>query len=361
MRKITPAPRLASILPRFFRVPVSLVVLVAFVQVAMNTEFADSQVIDVPKESSSVANGKNTAADTEKSPTQTGKDQVALGGSGVRCPEKLPGYRQATYDRIAWLVTHNAMSNRVEGWWFPNQSYGITRQLEDGVRGLMLDVHMIDGEAFLLHGSSIFGKVPLETCLAEIKAFMQQHSDVILTLILECYAPATKVRESLEKAGLLSMMHHQDSADAWPKVNDMIKEDKRLVVLTDAGGGEWRGYHDVWEFCQETHYSVKQVADFTYKRNRGNQANSLFILNHFLTRPVAGKVLAARANDSSVLQPRIEGCQSATMRFPNFVVVDFYECGDTLASLADFNQKWIGKQKQKSQHSRHESASALEK
>lgn len=361
MRKISASLGFASIFPRFFRVPMCLVLLGAFLQVAMNLEFTRSQVVDARKKSSSVLTGKNAAGDTEESSARMGKNEGGLGGASACYPEKLPGYRQASYDRIAWLVTHNAMSNRVEGWWFPNQSYGITRQLEDGVRGLMLDVHMIDGKPFLMHGSALLGKVPLETGLAEIKGFMKKHSDAILTLILECYAPATTVRKSLEESGLRSLMHHQDSGRPWPKINDMIEEDKRLVVFTDSGGGEWRGYHNVWEFCQETHFSVKQIADFSYTRNRGDQSNSLFIMNHFLTRPVAGKGLAIRANDSTILRPRIEGCEGATKRFPNFVVVDFYECGDTPALLAGFNRKRIGSQKGELQASPRKSLGTLEK
>ena len=122
-------------------------------------------------------------------------------------PETLPGYLQGKYSDISWLVTHNAMSNRAEGWWFPNQSFGITRQLNDGVRGLMLDVHMIDNQLFLLHGSSMLGTIPLKTILAEINAFMRKRPNAVISLILECYAPATKVQEAFKTSGLLGMLH----------------------------------------------------------------------------------------------------------------------------------------------------------
>ena len=68
-----------------------------------------------------------------------------------------------------------------------------------------------------------------------------------------------------------------------------------------------------------------------------------------------------RANDSTILRARIEGCEGATKRFPNFVVVDFYECGDTPALLAGFNRKRIGSQKGELQASPRKSLGTLEK
>lgn len=253
-------------------------------------------------------------------------------------PETLPGYLQARYSDICWLVTHNSMSNQEEGWWFPNQSYGITRQLNDGVRGLMLDVHMVDGQPFLVHGASLLGAMSLESGFAEINTFMRKRPDAIVTLILECYAPATKVQKAFNESGLSDLVHQQESGRLWPKVGDMIANGKRLVLFTDSGGGEWQGYHDVWEFCQETHYSVKHVDEFNFKRNRGDADNSLLILNHFLTRPIASVGLAEQANAASVLKPRLQACEPATSHVPNFVAVDFYECGDTPRLLFEFNR-----------------------
>lgn len=279
----------------------------------------------------------------------------------LKFPEQIPGYREARYDEMAWLVTHNAMSNREEGWWFPNQSYGITRQLEDGVRGLMLDVHVIDDQPFLVHSSAILGKAPLADGLAEIREFMKKNPDVIVTIIFECYAPSGKMQRAFDKSGLLDLLHVQRFGDSWPTMKEMISKDRRLVVFTDSGGGKWAGYHDVWRFCQETHFSVKRVEDFDFKRNRGKGSNPLFILNHFLTRPTAGLGLAMRANASDVLKPRIEGCEKATMRFPNYVVVDFYECGNTPDLVMQFNVKRMAKSKVEQPNDSSTSAGTLEK
>jgi hypothetical protein len=241
------------------------------------------------------------------------------------------------YDQVAHLMTHNAMSNRAEGWLFPNQSYGLTRQLNDGVRGLMLDVHALDGQPYLIHNKPLLGKRPLVEGLQEIGRFMQSHPQAIVTIIFESYVPAKSVQQAFRDAKLLGSLHHQQRHAAWPTLRQLVNTGKRLVVFTDSGGGEWPGYHGVWTFCQETHFSVKKVTDFTYRRNRGQASNRLMILNHFLTNPVATTRLAQQANRSDVLRPRMRSCLAETERYPNFIVVDFYEIGDTRKTVDQFN------------------------
>src|SRR5690606_6868567 len=45
------------------------------------------------------------------------------------------------YDEVAYATTHNAHSSEADAFFKPNQRFGLTRQLEDGVRALMLDTY----------------------------------------------------------------------------------------------------------------------------------------------------------------------------------------------------------------------------
>lgn len=45
-------------------------------------------------------------------------------------------------DEVVFAATHNSMAAADEpGWLFANQRYPISRQLQDGIRGLLIDVH----------------------------------------------------------------------------------------------------------------------------------------------------------------------------------------------------------------------------
>ncbi len=62
------------------------------------------------------------------------QDVTACNGAPELCDQSL--------DRVVFPTTHNSMGAPDEtSWMFPNQGAGIARQLEDGIRGFMIDVH----------------------------------------------------------------------------------------------------------------------------------------------------------------------------------------------------------------------------
>jgi len=263
----------------------------------------------------------------------------AAAESSAQLPDLDTALLDRRYDQVTVLMTHNAMSNRAEGWLFPNQNFGLTRQLKDGVRGLMLDVHLVGGRPHLVHSKSILGKRPLVDGLKEIGAFLNKTPRAVITIIFESYVDGQLVRKAFRDAGLLDSLHHQKPSAPWPTLRQMVAADRRLVVMTDRDGGRWPGYHDVWKHCWETHFSVKRVEDFNFRRNRGRAANRLLILNHFLTRPTASVALARQSNARAILKPRVEICHQQTGRRPHFVVVDFYDVGEAAKVVAAFNRR----------------------
>ena len=95
-----------------------------------------------------------------------GVKKTAGGGTGAK---KL---RAKRYDEVAYATTHNAMSNSDEGWLFPNQTHSLTRQLDDGIRAFMLDVHDKDGKPYLCHSRFFLGSRPLKDGLGELAAYL---------------------------------------------------------------------------------------------------------------------------------------------------------------------------------------------
>ena len=246
------------------------------------------------------------------------------------------------YDAVSYPTTHNAMSNAEEGWIGPNQDYSITHQLEDGVRALMLDTWYFDGQVVLCHGGDVFpcdltGMKPLVDGLAEIKTFLDRHPNEVVSIIFESYVSEADVLSAFMASGLLSSVHVQSAADPWPSLRDLILADTRLVVFTDDSAASLPWHLYVWDFAWETHFSFATPQDFTCTRNRGSAANSLFILNHFLTKVVGSPLLADMVNHNPLFIDRAEQCQSESGRLPNFVTVDFYDIGDLFAVVDSLN------------------------
>lgn len=246
------------------------------------------------------------------------------------------------YDETAYLTTHNAYNAGEEGFQLPNQTYGISQQLNDGVRGLMIDVYDADGVPTVYHGFTFLGTVPLVDNLTEIKNFLMDSPHEIVTIILECYTTADAIEQAIDEAGLSGFLYEKMPDSDWATLGEMVDTGKRLVVFTDMNDANetqnW--YHYVWDYAVETHYSVHDTAEFVCDYNRGNVANDLFIFNHFITDAVLGIGQAEQAeiaNANPFFMNRINECQTIHNKFPNFITVDFYELGNVLEAVNTLN------------------------
>jgi hypothetical protein len=255
------------------------------------------------------------------------------------------------YDRVAFGTTHNAMSSADEGWFPANQRHNVARQLDDGVRALMLDLHYspldsLDPFAdaplpFLCHAVCIpgVGESPLEDTLALIRIFLKAHPHEVLTIIFESYVDPPDVERAFAKAHLLQLLHAQPPDAPWPTLREMIARGQRVVVFTDRGGGAFDWYHDVWAHAWDTRWRVASPGLFDCEPDRGSPENRLFILNHFLTSIRGpGEQLAWQANFNPTFIDHALRCRQSSGRTPNFLTVDYYDEGDLFLVLDALNR-----------------------
>ena len=243
------------------------------------------------------------------------------------------------FDQVAYPTTHNAMSSADAGWVAPNQQHGITRQLEDGIRGLMLDMYRDQGELKLCHGSCLLGEQLLAEGLGEVTRFLRGHPGEVVTLIVEPgggFADAD-IAAAFAAAGLERFAHSQALGAPWPTLREMISSGRRVVVFTQSRDGSVPWYLDQWAFTWETPYSFQRASDFTCARDRGDMANSIYTVNHFLGRPLPDRALAEEVNHNPLLIDRLEQCRRESGRLPNFVAVDHYDIGDLAAAVRTLN------------------------
>ena len=252
------------------------------------------------------------------------------------------GLMAKNYDEIAFLTTHNAFNNAEENFVYPNQDYSLTRQMVDGVRAFMLDVYEIGAERYEYHSFQALGKKRFVDDLKQIKQFLDNNPNEVITLILECYTTANNIETDLKTAALYDYLYTKKTDTSWPTIAEMIALGKRLVVFSDKNDAsisqQW--YHYVWKYAVETSFEVNDKNDFSYTFNRGKAENPFFILNHFVvtkTLGVGSRSVAKEANEYSFISERMKGCQTKVSKFPNFVVVDFYNLGDCVQVISEFN------------------------
>ena len=106
------------------------------------------------------------------------------------------------YNEVAYLTTHNAFNSNEDGLLFPNQTYNIMSQLNDGVRGLMIDVYDHFGTPTAYHSVFALGTIPLSDIFNDIKTFLDNNPNEIITIILECYVIANDIEDEINQSGL---------------------------------------------------------------------------------------------------------------------------------------------------------------
>lgn len=243
------------------------------------------------------------------------------------------------YDEVAYVTTHNAMSSEEEGWRLPNQHYRLWRQLEDGVRGFMLDVHPADdGAPLLCHGYCNLGARPLVDGLTDLRLFLECHPTEVLTLIFESYVPESAIEAAFEASGLIRLVHHREAAAPWPTLRELITADERMIVFTADRDAtlDWHLYS--YDHAWENPYAAETPAELSCAEDRGDRSASLWIFNHFLTAPLASPALAEMINHDPFFEDRVASCRAeAGGDLPNFVTVDFYDIGDVAAVVDRLN------------------------
>ncbi|MFB9902485.1 PI-PLC domain-containing protein [Allokutzneria oryzae] len=273
---------------------------------------------------------------------------------------------EKTLADLTYLTSHNAHVSTGDAKWFPpNQGQSLRKQLTDGVRGLMLDLHMYGNEVHLCHNDGrecgpvpgLHHGIPRQSfagALRTIVDFLNENRGEVVTLLLEDYADASALSGTLAGvSGLNDLVFRPDEwkvrEQGWPKLSEMVARNKRLLMLSSAPGRESMGVFYGKDYTVENYWSIGPLGDKLECVSRWSDVplnktepnfTRLFVMNHFRDVPVD---LAVRSDNGDKLAKRVrETCTPAAGRKPNFVAVDFYEqpaSGTRPASVvADLNR-----------------------
>lgn len=277
-------------------------------------------------EAGSTAAGETTAAIPDLPPAR------ACNGHAALCERR--------FDEVVFPCTHNAFAAREAGFKTANanQNHPVAQQLADGVRCMMLDVTLDDGEAAMCHGPCTLGRLVHADVAADIAAFMADHPDEVLTIIYQDDIDQQYIVDDLELVGLTDRTYVH-AGGPWPTLAEMLDMDRRVVVTAESGGPPPDWYHHVWDLTWDTPYTFHSAAEFSCELNRGAQDNDLFLINHWVSTmfDTPSEPDAEVVNVYDVLYARASGCQAETGQLPNFVAVDFYDHGDLFAVVDALN------------------------
>ncbi|PSJ75796.1 hypothetical protein C7N43_17135 [Sphingobacteriales bacterium UPWRP_1] len=266
----------------------------------------------------------------------------------ISCNGNISQYCNHKYNEHTYAGTHNSFAyTPVYNDIIANQRRSITQQLQDGIRCLNLDVYLLVGDTFcadsaiyVYHQYPGFGCQFFTDVLSEVKSFIDANSNEVVTITIEdTNLDIVQLSLAFSQANLTGYQYHKQQGEPWATLGQMIQSNKRLVVFADVSNpNQTPGFFRNWNYIFDNPYSAENRYDFSCSLNRGNTANDLFLLNHFITvitpRPDSATVVNTRAS----LAGHIEDCKSAFGRIPNFIYVDFYDVGDVLSVTDSLNR-----------------------
>lgn len=322
--------------------------------------------------------------------TGTGDGQAVVTPSSCDGAASLCG---RPLQNVALAATHNSMgSSTIKSWLFAQQDGTIRDQLNDGIRGLLIDtyygfpvkggvrtdlaslpkrdiaVNEIGEDAvaaaerirgrlgtselgprqiYLCHGFCELGAITLSSALTDLRSFMVTHPDAVVIIINqdEGVAP-TDIERAFERAGLLEFVY-RGPLTSFPTLRSMIDSGQRLVVLAENDAGDSPWYRLAYaQALQETPFRFSGPEDLTEpgrladscRPNRGPPTAPLLLLNHWIdTSPLPRPSLAAAVNSRVSILSRADVCRGIRHRMPNLVAVDFYRQGDVLGAVNALN------------------------
>lgn len=270
---------------------------------------------------------------------------VCVRGQATRVTSIVNGL---PFNKYTWLTTHNAFSIIGEQSYtgtarvtFYNQEDTVTNQLNNGARGLMLDMYDFMGDVWLCHsfGGQCYNFTAFEPAvntLREVEAFLTLNPTEIVTIFIEDYVHATKgLTKVFTDAGLAKywfpMSKMPTNGEDWPTVTEMVANNQRLVVFTSMSSKEaTEGIAYQWRYITENEPGDGGIKPGSCSNREesvplNSKAAILFLMNYFPTIPDQS---GSCKDHSTALIQMLNVCYHVAGKAPNFIAVNFYMRSD---------------------------------
>ena len=242
-------------------------------------------------------------------------------------------------DEVTTLMTHNSYNNGQNGFLVPNQDFNIARQLNDGVRGFMLDVYSSTNGPLLYHGAAQLGKESLFLVMKDIRTFLMSNPNEVISIIFENYCTHEEILQVMDTLEIRDMVYVHNGT--WPTLKEMISANKNLVLMVEKQNGVLpEGLLYAWNHTFDSQYEFKNTEEMDCSIKRGGGGlKSFYLMNHWISNSLGlpDKTKAKNANSWAVLGERVNRCSQEQQRKINFLGVDFYNIGDAIAIVDSIN------------------------
>lgn len=230
-----------------------------------------------------------------------------------------------------------------------NHKFGLERALVAGYRGLNLDVCNCNGALQFCHNVCDFGERMPNEVFSNTLQFLNDYPSEVIVLVFQASKDTGPINwddlhaEMGNVDGFLDMLYVHQYGDSWPKMGDLVDQNKRIIVFYFNGGtctngmSECpKGFEYFYNYASETQFESATLKDleneeYSCEITRGPQDDALpanfLVVNNFVTPPDVDA--SAVANSQTFLAARLNKCANISKMRPNFVYVDFWSEGVT--------------------------------
>jgi hypothetical protein len=269
----------------------------------------------------------------------------------------IPG--TVRYDQWSYLTSHNSYAATDYGYFYAQQNLTIKKQLDQGVRGLKLAISVEKGQLLLCHKSPsltrllCLGREPmlLQEGLQEVRSFLEQNPDELVTLFLEMYVKACSplIDETFRKAGLEPYILRPElwspTHEPWPTVDWMRSQNKRLVIFNYVENTEFcfNKWHHVAENQWGTTHPVKACKERPQSKKHQTRKRTLYLLNYFpmlkFNFDNAYRVINTSGLETFLQRVLTHGLSTGSNHhlLPTFLCLDFVDIGNGLEQITKIN------------------------
>ena len=263
-----------------------------------------------------------------------------------------------SYGNITEVCAHDSpfsIANNIAS----NQFYNVTTQLNDGIRMLQGQTHVLNDTLHFCHTScALLDAGPVEAYFSDVSAWLEDHPNEVVTILIvngDSF-PVADFVGPIQNSGLGRYVYTPPKIpmvlNDWPTLGVLIDDNTRVVIFMDYGADQTEVPYILDEFSQlwETTFSptnasfpctVQRPSNLSFEQAE----NQLYLTNHNLNIPVnpsTPNILIPDLKDINrtngvsgfgSLGQAAEDCKGMWNRPPNFLLVDYYNDGSSAGSV----------------------------
>jgi hypothetical protein len=260
-------------------------------------------------------------------------------------------------NRVSFATPHNAASSTDTGTsFFANHALSLEIALQDGYRGLNVDVGKCNGELQLVHGFCGIGYRDPTEVFTNIATFLNDNSREVILMTIEINSDTggavtvDEIYTLLQSIpGFLDLVYvRPESSTGWPTLQDLIDADTRLLIFHYNGD---RNCQDIacppglmywWDYGMETEFQFSDPTALEDTASGCKVTRGLDGTRDFLGVNVFTEIPSDSAceilNSYDFLTNHIRSCSELNDgHIVNVVMVDCHDVGDVLQVVQEYN------------------------